>query len=166
MQFATGPGSGPHGTAAFALKFFTRRAAYDRIAALAATPALAPTMWTLVDTYPNDWGRAHAGAVLPACVAMRRGEPLDAWARRLRPNLPTALNALVQIAELLRDLHAAGYAYRNLKPSNVAWMSDEGRWALIDFACTMPTGAPPRGPRTQRAGRQRKSRCFEWTPCF
>jgi hypothetical protein len=64
-----------------------------------------------------------------------------AWVRRVKPNLPTALCALCQVAELLRDLHAAGYAYGAVKPTNVAWFANCRSWQLIDFSHMRRIGA-------------------------
>jgi hypothetical protein len=124
-----------------ALKFFVRRSAFDRVAGLLAMPEFRPLMPAIESAEPNNSGEATAGVVLPACVVMKQGEPLEAWAHRVRPNLPTALNALVQIAELLQHLHGAGYVYYALKPNNIAWFSDHNRWSLIDFSCTSRIGA-------------------------
>ena len=44
------------------------------------------------------------------------------------------------ICECLMDLHAAGYAHRDVKPANVMWLPSQNRWTLIDFGCAAPLG--------------------------
>jgi hypothetical protein len=140
VQFATREGE--PASAQYALAFYIRRPAFDRFAALSVHPVISRMCWYIQEVIPNDWGQSNAGCTFPPCLVMRRGEALEQWAMRVQPNLPTALNALVQIAELVRELHVAGYMYRALKPSNVAWFVEEKQWALIDFKCTVKQGRP------------------------
>ena len=107
-----------------------------------ANPQVKPSMSAIREVVANNSGEATGTSVLPPAIVMKRGEPLEEWAQRLHPNLPTALNALCGIAELLRDLHERGYIYYAMKPSNVAWFADEKKWKLVDFACAARKGAP------------------------
>lgn len=50
------------------------------------------------------------------------------------------MQAVSQIAQLLAELHAAGYVHRDLKPANVMYFEEEGRWALFDFGCAALAG--------------------------
>ena len=50
------------------------------------------------------------------------------------------MQVLSHIAERLRDLHAAGYVHRDLKPGNIMWLPRKKRWTLIDFGCAARTG--------------------------
>ena len=50
------------------------------------------------------------------------------------------MQVLSHIAERLRDLHAAGYVHRDLKPGNIMWLPRKKRWTLIDFGCAACTG--------------------------
>lgn len=111
-----------------------------------ANPQVKLSMSAIREVVANNSGEATARCVLPPAIVMKRGEPLEEWAQRLRPNLPTALNALCAVAELLKDLHACGYIYYAMKPSNVAWFGDEKKWKLIDFACAARKGANPTPP--------------------
>lgn len=108
-----------------------------------ANPQVKPSMSAIREVVANNNGEATASCVLPPAIVMKRGEPLEEWAQRLQPNLPTALNALCGIAELLKELHGQGYIYYAMKPSNVAWFGDEKKWRLIDFACAARKGVPP-----------------------
>lgn len=111
-----------------------------------ANPQVKLSMSAIREVIPNNGGEATGSCVLPPAIVMKRGEPLEEWAQRLRPNLPTALNALCGIAQLLKDLHERGYIYYAMKPSNVAWFGDEKKWKLIDFACAARKGANPTPP--------------------
>jgi serine/threonine protein kinase len=57
-----------------------------------------------------------------------------------RPPLWVAVQVLSHIAERLKDLHAAGYVHRDLKPGNIMWLPRKKRWTLIDFGCAARTG--------------------------
>lgn len=70
---------------------------------------------------------------------------------------------LSQIANTLHELHAAGYAHRDIRPANVLWMPLEHRWALVGFGhvariddVAPPTVrlpyAPPEAIRASNAG--------------
>ena len=50
------------------------------------------------------------------------------------------MQVLSHISERLRDLHAAGYVHRDLKPGNIMWLPRKKRWTLIDFGCAARTG--------------------------
>ena len=111
-------------------------------AGMFATPAIKASMAAVTEVVSNNDEEKTGGCVLPPCVIMKRGENLEDWGMRLRPNLPTALNALCALADLLKTFHASGYVYYGFKPANVAWYSEEKKWMLIDFACAARKGAP------------------------
>jgi serine/threonine protein kinase len=50
------------------------------------------------------------------------------------------MQVLTHIAERLKDLHAAGYVHRDIKPGNVMWLPRKRRWTLIDFGCAVRSG--------------------------
>ena len=61
---------------------------------------------------------------------------------RAKPSLPMVLAALLDVTEHLRELHACGYVYYAVKPSNIVWLQAEGAWHLSDFGCASRSGAP------------------------
>ena len=54
--------------------------------------------------------------------------------------LRACLQVLTHVAERLKDLHAAGYVHRDVKPGNIMWLPRKNRWTLIDFGCAARTG--------------------------
>lgn len=78
----------------YAIKFFTRRAGFERERALYDKPALRSMMPAVIDVVPNADGRyaTPAGFVFPPCIVVEKGESLDEWATRIEPGFPTILN--------------------------------------------------------------------------
>ena len=50
------------------------------------------------------------------------------------------LQVLVHVAKRLRDMHAAGYVHRDVKPGNIMLLPRKNWWTVIDFGCTARTG--------------------------
>lgn len=50
------------------------------------------------------------------------------------------MQVLYQVAEALKALHAAGYAHRNLKPSNIVRCTGSSAWSFLDFGCAARIG--------------------------
>jgi serine/threonine protein kinase len=83
----------------------------------------------------------HSGCEWPPCIIIERGESLDEWVLRIKPDFPTILQVLVHLTERMQTLHAAGYVHRDLKPANCLWRPEQHSWTLIDFGCTARIGA-------------------------
>ena len=48
----------------------------------------------------------------------------------------------MHVATRLRDMHAAGYVHRDVKPGNIMLLPRKNSWTVIDFGCTARTGEP------------------------
>ena len=127
--------------AAYAIKFYTNRAAFDAARALYGAEATRPCMGAVRDMFQNARRKSTAGHVLPPCVVSRRGESLAAWARRVKPSRPIALQALAAIADALAALHARGHVYFACKATDVVWLEASQEWQLSDFGAAMKIGA-------------------------
>jgi serine/threonine protein kinase len=53
------------------------------------------------------------------------------------------VQALIHTAQALKELHAMGYAHRDLKPGNILRRPKHHDWTLIDFGCAARIGALP-----------------------
>ncbi|NJR41439.1 MAG: hypothetical protein HC767_01035 [Akkermansiaceae bacterium] len=52
------------------------------------------------------------------------------------------MQVLGQVLKSVTALHAAGYAHRNIKPSNILQRGKQHDWMLFDFSASCPIGAP------------------------
>ncbi|NJR41556.1 MAG: protein kinase [Akkermansiaceae bacterium] len=50
------------------------------------------------------------------------------------------MQVLVHVATRLRDMHAAGYVHRDIKPGNIMLLPRMNSWTVIDFGCAARTG--------------------------
>ena len=73
---------------------------------------------------------------------MEKGESLSDWTARSHPDLFQGIAVLVHVATRLRDMHAAGYVHRDVKPGNIMLLPRKNSWTVIDFGCTARTGEP------------------------
>lgn len=53
---------------------------------------------------------------------------------------PARLQAIMDAARSLQQLHRAGYAHRDVKPANLLWLPRERRWVLSDYTAAAPLG--------------------------
>ena len=58
---------------------------------------------------------------------------------RTEDSISLAAQVLTHLADRLKDLHAAGFVHRDIKPGNVLWLPRKKRWTLIDFGCVART---------------------------
>jgi hypothetical protein len=91
VQFARGVNDGKD----YAIKFFTAREAFEREDALYSNKVLRDMMPAVKMIEANADGRirSRSGWPFPPCIVIERGESLDKWAERLRPDFPTILQA-------------------------------------------------------------------------
>jgi eukaryotic-like serine/threonine-protein kinase len=61
-----------------------------------------------------------------------RGESLDRWAARTRPDRDTALRLVLEIGDAVQHAHQRGLIHRDLKPGNV-FVDGDGRAKVLDF---------------------------------
>jgi serine/threonine protein kinase len=54
-----------------------------------------------------------------------------------------SVQVLGQVLKAVKALHGAGYAHRNIKPSNIQSRLKQHDWVLFDFASSAPLSAPP-----------------------
>jgi serine/threonine protein kinase len=89
MQFARGWHDGED----YAIKFFTVREAFEREDALYSNAVLRDMMPAvkLIEANADGGLRSASGWPFPPCIVIERGESLDKWAERLRPDFPTIL---------------------------------------------------------------------------
>lgn len=141
VQFARGVHDGEE----YAIKFFTQRSAFDREHELYGNPVLRSMMPAITHIEPNTDGSARSitGWPMPPCIVIERGESLDKWALRIKPDFTTILQVLTHVVTRLQRLHDNDLVHRDLKPGNVLWRPQHLEWTLIDFGCAAHTGAPP-----------------------
>jgi serine/threonine protein kinase len=139
-QHAKGLHDGRH----YALKFYSRRAAFDREQELYSRRALRALMPSVVEVVPNDDGAvaSPSGWTMPPVIVFERGETLAEWARRAQPTHAAALAALCHVAARLQVLHDEGVAHRELRAASVLWRPKQRAWALADFGSSASIGAP------------------------
>ena len=87
VAFATGV----HGGLGHAMKFFAVRAAFDAEVALYHSRALGPLAPIIDAVYDPDVTpdalSDRFGRALPPCIVMERGESLNEWSRRAKPDV-------------------------------------------------------------------------------
>ena len=66
----------------------------------------------------------------------------EAKSRQKHTRLLLSLQALINIAQKLEQLHANGWVHRDVKPGNILWVPREHSWTLMDFGSAARTGMP------------------------
>jgi serine/threonine protein kinase len=73
------------------------------------------------------------GAYPFLAMELLRGEPLDSWLEKNRPNPDRVLHMSLQIARGLAAAHQAGLIHRDIKPANIWVEEPSGRIKVLDF---------------------------------
>lgn len=58
------------------------------------------------------------------------------------------LQVLAHVATRLKEIHAAGYVHRDVKPAHILLLPHENRWTLIDFDRVAAIGTAARPAAT------------------
>ena len=66
------------------------------------------------------------------------GETLSQILKKVKPNLQTALDIAIQIADALREAHAHGVIHRDIKPANIV-VSEKNQVMVLDFGLAKRT---------------------------
>lgn len=89
MQYARGD----HDGLDYAIKFFTMPEAFEREDALYNNKVIRDMMPAVkhIEANANGEVRSASGWPFPPCIVIERGESLDKWAERIKPDFPTTL---------------------------------------------------------------------------
>ena len=85
------------------------------------------------------------------------GASLDRWLRRRSISVAEGLSVVLQVADALARLHAAGIVHNDLTPENIIWNPDSGQVEIADFGAAFRLTASaasqqmPELPRAQLA---------------
>lgn len=124
-----------------AIKFYRVNASYDRENAMVGKKdvKMISVEHQKVITAPGD---GPGGYKWPPCLVMDAGENLSSFVRRApKGDEATACAVMAEMAALIEALHDTGWAHRNLKPSNVLFVSDTETWVLCDLERSARIGA-------------------------
>ena len=103
VTFATGM----YDRGMYAVKFFATRSAFDSHRAMCQVPALEvflPRVHAELDgELADEELRDAAGRRLPPCIVMERGESLNEWSRRAKPDI---FQAVAVRSSALRRQHS------------------------------------------------------------
>jgi eukaryotic-like serine/threonine-protein kinase len=95
-----------------------------------------------VHAYMQGVAVTEEGWRFPPFIVVERGESLNEWQARIRPDPPTTLQVLCHVIQRVKTMHELGMVHRDLKPANVLWRPLQHSWTLIDFGCAAEAGAP------------------------
>eukprot|EP00892_Ulva_mutabilis_P002847 jgi/Ulvmu1/12563/UM091_0004.1 len=128
----------------YAIKFFVVHSSYIAERQLYESKLLGALLPKIEDVYDPVLSPSRlldrCGRPLPPCIVMERGESLNEWSRRAKPDVFQSVAVMAHVATRLRDMHQAGYVHRDIKPSNIMLLPRENRWTVIDFGSTAEAG--------------------------
>jgi serine/threonine protein kinase len=138
----------------FAIKFFTTPHHFEVEQGLYSNPSLLDFLPPTDDVSSNDLEPHVLGRALPPMIVTERGESLDEWTHRCKPDFYMCLSIVGHLAERVKKIHGAGLVHRDLKPANVMWLPSVNGFTVIDFgsvaraseeagiSCTLAYAAP------------------------
>jgi hypothetical protein len=138
----------------FAVKFFIDRRNFEIEKGWYEDSSLRDFLPPPDDVRSNESEPHVLGRALPPMIVTERGESLDEWTRRCKPDFYMCISIVGHLVERVRKIHGAGLVHRDLKPSNVMWLPSVNGFTVIDFgstaragaeasiSCTMPYAAP------------------------
>jgi hypothetical protein len=124
----------------FAVKFFVERHHFEVEQALYANASLLDFLPPTDDVSSNNLEPHVLGSVLPPMIVIERGESLDEWTRRCKPDFFMCISIVGHLADRVRKIHSAGFVHRDLKPGNVMWLPSVNGFTVIDFGSTARSG--------------------------
>jgi hypothetical protein len=124
----------------FALKFFIDRRNFEIEQGLYENPILLNFLPPTDDVSVNDLEPHVLGRSLPPMIVTERGESLDEWTRRCKPDFYMCISIVGHLVERVKELHGAGLVHRDLKPGNLMWLPSVNGFTVIDFGSTARAG--------------------------
>jgi serine/threonine protein kinase len=73
-------------------------------------------------------------------MVLDRGVTLKDWLK-VKRNPSLVLGMIVEVLELLEQLHSSGFVHRDLKPDNLLFVLHTQQWRLLDFGIAATAGA-------------------------
>jgi hypothetical protein len=124
----------------FAVKFFVKLQHFEVEQALYVNPLLLDFLPPTDDVSANDLEPHVLGHALPPMIVTERGESLDEWTRRCKPDFYMCISIVGHLAKRVKKIHDAGLVHRDLKPANVMWLPSANGFTVIDFGSAARAG--------------------------
>jgi serine/threonine protein kinase len=122
------------------LSFFLERHHFEVEQALYGNPSLHDFLPPTDDVSSNDLEPHVLGRALPPMIVTERGESLDEWTHRCKPDYFMCIAIVGHLADRVKRIHGAGLVHRDLKPANVMWLPSVNGFTVIDFGSSARSG--------------------------
>jgi hypothetical protein len=127
-------------TKEFAVKFFLDRDNFKKEEELYTNRSLQHIFPPTDEVSSNDLEPHVLDRPLPPMIVTERGESLDEWAHRSKPDFFMCFTMAGHLARQVMKIHDAGLVHRDLKPSNVIWLQSLNQFTVIDFGSAAKDG--------------------------